>query len=362
MSRSGPDDTGSCPERGHSGAVFSGPVLRDLIEAAPDATVVTDPNGLIVLVNQRVEDLFGYHRDQLLGQPVEALVPAAARADHERHRLAFSAAPSPRPMGQGRELAARRSDGSSFDAEISLSPLLLADGPYVIASVRDVTVRRQHELALREAQQALAVSEDRERIARDLHDTVIQRLFATGLVLEGLSMAAPEPLRQRARLAVDEIDTTIREIRTAVFALGRRSGDAVTLRDEVLELCAQAARILGSTPVLRVTGPVDSVTPDRVRPHVVATVREALSNVARHAHASKVTIDLSVDKDRLRLVVADNGTGLSEGGTTGNGLRNLAERAELLGGTMVLRSRNGEGTELEWSVPVSEREAQQPIA
>jgi PAS domain S-box-containing protein len=189
------------------------------VEAMPDGVVVTDSSGTIRLLNRRAEDLFGWARSDLLGQPVEQLLPPAARAEHIRHRADYAGAPSTRPMGAGLELEGLRRDGTTFPVEISLSPMPTADSMLVVAAVRDVTERRAVEERALVAERELAQLEDRERIARELHDTVIQRLFATGMALQSMASQVPADQAPRLEQAVDDLDETIREVRTAIFGL-----------------------------------------------------------------------------------------------------------------------------------------------
>jgi two-component system, NarL family, sensor histidine kinase DevS len=193
--------------------------LTTFVEAMPDGVVVTDTSGTIRLLNRRVEELFGWSRADLVGRPVEQLLPPDARIEHIRHRADYAAAPSTRPMGAGLELEGIRRDGSAFPVEISLSPMPTADGTLVVAAVRDVTERRAVEERALVAERELAQLEDRERIARELHDTVIQRLFATGMALQSMASQLPPDQEQRVEQAVDDLDETIREVRTAIFGL-----------------------------------------------------------------------------------------------------------------------------------------------
>lgn len=203
--------------------------------------------------------------------------------------------------------------------------------------------------------QQMAVLEDRERIARDLHDTVIQRLFATGLSLQGAArLAGTDPDATAARLdaAVEDLDTTVKHIRSAIFALESSRPTADGLRSGVLGLLRESAGALGFEPRVMFDGPIDSRVPPNVRGDVLAVVREALSNVARHAKASRVDVELSVDGD-IRVRVLDDGVGLPAlDSRRGNGLRNLGSRAEQAGGRFEIRARDTGGTELEWSVPI----------
>lgn len=208
--------------------------------------------------------------------------------------------------------------------------------------------RAQHEL------QRLMVFEDRERIARDLHDTVIQRLFATGMSLQAAMDLVPEEISGRIRHAIDELDTTIREIRSTIFALetARRHGRG--LRTDVLDLAGEAGRGLGFEPHVRFDGAIDATVPEDVAEHLVSTLREALSNVARHARATRADVHVTVSDGILRLKVVDDGVGMPpEPARHGLGLRNMAERAQGLGGSLELTSPGRGGTVLDWQVPLS---------
>jgi signal transduction histidine kinase len=195
----------------------------------------------------------------------------------------------------------------------------------------------------------LAVLGDRDRIARDLHDLVIQRLFAVGLSLEGATRSASPDLADRLRAAVDDLDTTIKEIRTAVFALqapAPAAGEGV--RAAVLHAATASARMLGFEPSVVFEGPVDLLVDARPGEQLLAVLREALANVARHAGATRVSVVVAADVDRVALMVSDDGRGIQ--GEPRGGLLNLARRAEDLGGTFEV-GRGAVGTVLRWSAP-----------
>ncbi|MFF1741956.1 sensor histidine kinase [Streptomyces mirabilis] len=219
-------------------------------------------------------------------------------------------------------------------------------------------------LMMAEAQrdrERLAVYEDRDRIARDLHDLVIQRLFATGMMLESAQRdsAVPE-VRQGVEKAVDELDVTIQEIRTAVFALQQGPAEVPSgLRTRVLREISMAAVPLGFKPTHRFVGPVDTAVGELTGKNLVAALREALSNAFRHAGASRidVVVDASVvlpdGRQGVRLTVEDNGIGIPEGGRR-SGLRNLGRRAESLGGDSWYGpglGADGGGTTVVWQAP-----------
>ncbi len=220
----------------------------------------------------------------------------------------------------------------------------------------------QATLALRVAEartiaEQIALSDDRDRIARDLHDLVIQRLFASGMALESSTRLIESPVAtERIHRVVDELDTTIREIRTAIYSLQNYSQDderPVGLRSRTLELARAAADSLGVTPTVQFDGPVDSLVSSQVTTQVEAVVVEGLSNVARHAAASKVQLTVRVAEGELRVVIADNGVGIPATARR-SGLANLAARAEALGGTCTADSPDEGGTRLLWCVPLGE--------
>ena len=143
--------------------------FRRLLEAAPDAMVIVDQTGRMVLVNSQTERMFGYTREELLQQPVEILIPDKFRGRHAQHREAYHESPHPRPMGTGLELFARRKDGSTFPVEISLSPLEEEGGVLVTAAIRDVTERKRAEEALRQSQERFRSRGGRSQRLRDFH-------------------------------------------------------------------------------------------------------------------------------------------------------------------------------------------------
>jgi signal transduction histidine kinase len=191
--------------------------------------------------------------------------------------------------------------------------------------------------------------EDRDRIARDMHDHVIQRLFATGLSLQSVGRQLDDPqARERVETAVDEVDAVIKDIRHTIFAL-HRSPDSRSLAAEVTTLCENAVVTLGFTPSLTVMGSLAEV-PDQLAADLLAVVREALSNAARHAGASAVSVIVEAG-EALRVEVRDNGRGVQDG-TRRSGLDNLARRATTRGGQLVISAPADGGTDLVWSVPL----------
>ena len=203
--------------------------------------------------------------------------------------------------------------------------------------------------------QRLALFEDRDRIARDLHDLVIQRLFATGMSLQGATGLIGDPdVVGRVEKAVDALDETIRDIRSAICAVqSRGEAEPTRLRTRILSVVEEMTDSLGFAPALRLAGPLDSRVPAGVAGQMLAALREALANVAKHAQASRVDVAVEAGPD-LVLTVRDDGVGLGET-TRRSGLANLTERAAESGGALRVAAAAGGGTELEWRVPLPGR-------
>ena len=204
--------------------------------------------------------------------------------------------------------------------------------------------------------QEFALVEDRERIARDLHDTVIQRLFATGLSLQGtarLVHADPDATVTRIEAAVDDLDLTVKHIRSAIFKLeASRVSTGGGLRDRVLALAREAAGALGFEPRCYFDGPVDAAIGDEVGGELLATLREALSNVARHAQATRVEVEV-IAGDEVVVRVIDDGIGPpGPDALRGHGLNNMEARADRNGGSFELSAGPTGGTVLVWQVPL----------
>ena len=575
--------------------------LSEMLESAPDGMLMTDEGGTILAVNRRIESLFGYDRVELLGRPVEVLLPDHLRNVHQAHRTRYRVEPGVREMGVGLELRARRRDGSEFPVEVSLSPLHDDEGLAVVASVRDVSERVEaakqlariqaaidavhdgvymfepdtlqfvyvndgavaqvgysrsellemtplhikpeftaqsfgelltpllggdvEHLSLRtvhrhrsgrdipvdivlelrnhssdpadallvavvrdiseqvETERKLALSErvfrtsftnapvgmtltrldqagrrviveaneslavmldrpvesligtdiadishpdddventqaavrmaegyldtyvtekryvrsdgsyvwvllhatviersddvlylahlvditdrrrrqseqarldtmhDRERIARDLHDLVIQRLFAAGMKLQAVVPEMGSDLAvKRTNDTIDDLDATIRELRASIFSLQQQE-QGRSLRDEIEHELTACESMLGFRPEMTADGDVDTV-PGHVADHLVSTVREALSNIVRHAHASSAHIDLRIGNGRVALIVTDNGVGVTSDSTGGSGVGNMSGRAERLGGVFAIEPSDDDGTRVTWSVPI----------
>jgi signal transduction histidine kinase len=197
----------------------------------------------------------------------------------------------------------------------------------------------------------VAVLEDRERIARDLHDKVIQRLFATGMTLQTmLPVTGRDDVSDRINATVDELDVTIREIRSTIFALQAPVGRG--LRVSIFALIDGAREVLGFSPELHMDGPIDTLVSENAAEHLLAVLQEALSNIAQHAGASHVNVTVEVGT-HVVVRVTDNGKGLPTPRENGRGLHNIEERAATMGGDLSVSGLETGGTIVEWRVPVT---------
>lgn len=201
----------------------------------------------------------------------------------------------------------------------------------------------------------VALVEDRARIARDLHDTVIQQLYATGLSLTAaLRLTEKTEVRERLARSIDDLDRTMRSIRSTIFALEAADREeAGGLRSAVVGLVRRSENALGFSPRLTFDGLVDTLVSEGIGDHLVAALRESLSNVARHAHARRVEVEVVVGDESVLLRVSDDGVGIPDDPRDGgSGLRNLAERAAALGGAFTASRRETGGTVATWQVPL----------
>ncbi|MDN5894229.1 MAG: GAF domain-containing protein, partial [Nocardioides sp.] len=233
--------------------------------------------------------------------------------------------------------------------ETGLAPVDVEERELLVSFADQVAVALDRAQALADREE-LAVISDRDRIARDLHDVVIQRLFATGLQLQGAALLADSPdITERLTRAVTDLDQTIKDIRGTIFELEQhRLG---SLRGELRALVREYVPVLGYTPVVRTGGPVDTAVPDQVREQLLPVLREALSNLARHARASYAAGGVPVTPAALQRCAHAEG-GALPAARPERGLRNARRRAATLGGSLELERRKPQGTSFNWRVPL----------
>lgn len=349
--------------RGIAGAQFAAVLLQ---ESGSDMVVeAVSGAGTRGLVGTRIDVM-----DALSTQV--ALTEAAVMVDDARADGRLAAALRHLWSGLGRVvLAPLRTDDELGALVVGWeagreSPFPRMDKGLLTALGRQISSAFRIRQAQRERAR-LAVLEDRNRIAEDLHDVVIQQLYAVGLMLDGTARKlAPDDgggrsgeeladvVRERLGRAVGDIDDTIATLRRSIFAL-RDPGDSSDFRTELTRAVDRATPALGFAPRLTTTGPVGTGIPPEIRDQLLPVLEEALSNVARHAHASRAVVDVAVGMtgdDDVVLTVHDNGRGLPDGLVRESGLANLRHRAEVLHGSFEIVSLPGGGTRMRWSVPL----------
>lgn len=324
--------------------------VREILDATRDAMAIFDAETLqFSYVNKGATEQVGYSRAELLGMTMLHIAPEFDAAQ-------LRALLEPLVCGEQTSVTVntvhRHRNGDDIPVEIVLQAVPAPEGPprSFVKIARDVSERLVTEATLRRAEQNVRLFEDRERIARDLHDVVIQRLFASGLTLEAIiSHTVDATAAARLSPVVDDLDEAIKELRSTIFRLRSRSR-TLTPRAEILRVIDEQQSALGFEPQVRFDGPVDS-TPDIILVELLPTLREALANVARHAHATAATITVSAGP-QVVLRVDDDGVGIAADHRHGDGIRNATKRAQALKGSLHVGPRVDGGTVFEWAAPL----------
>ena len=341
--------------------------IRALLETAAQSILAVDLDGAVVLANRMAVEMFGHAHSELLGMPLEKLIPERLRARHLSHRAEFAASPRTRPMGVGIDLQGLRKDGTEFPIEVSLSTVQTGRGTLAVAFVTDITKRKQAETSLRNSENELralarslltAQEDERRRVARDLHDDVTQRLallsIEIGKLAAGTSSSVDE-ITARLRSFQSQARHASNEVRRLSHGLHPSVIEDFGLSTALEEFCEEFAKTQGITLKFNDLAAVEGLSAESAS-CLYRIAQECLRNVAKHARATEVRVGLTNDGVHVQLVVKDDGAGFSagvEGAGSGLGLISMKERIRMVNGTLSISSQLEQGTEIVASVPLS---------
>lgn len=340
--------------------------IRALLESTTQSVLAVDVNEKIVLANGNIEVMFGYKREELLGQRLDILVPEHLRGRHAIHHRTYFANMQNRQMGSGLELEARRKDGTTFPVEIGLSAMETPAGKFAVAFVSDITQRRRLEQGARMREQeiqALAASlltiqeEERRRVSRELHDQICQQLASLAIDIGGLAAAPPKEDRQNHLKELQaRVIKTSEMTRHIAYQLHPSILDDLGLVASLRSLCREFSERAADIELKFTSDPAHALVSREVASCLYRIAQQSLENVAQHANARHVTVSLTFRKGYASLNIADDGVGfdLKEvKGSGGLGLIGMQERARLVHGKLTIATSPGHGTRIAVEAPLS---------
>jgi len=343
-------------------------------DSAPNGVVLVDHNGIVLLTNAPLERMFGYTQTDLLGQPVETLIPNQLRAAHVEHRQAFVRGPVARVMGTERNLLGRRKDGSEFPIEVGLYPITIQTAQYIMATVIDITERSRAAKALSNAlternrlrRHLMRSAEDeRLRLSHELHDQTGQTLTAATLAAKEVENFVDADGRQRLTKLNALLDQMGRTLHKVAWELRPASIDELGLAAMLDNYVTDWSDQTGVAAEFYGKGEDIDNLPDEVRTTIYRVIQEALTNIAKHAsEANQVSVVISRAGTVLQLTIDDNGDGFDLAEKLGIpskygslGIPSMRERLSMIGGTLEIESSEGIGTTVFARIPIEPEEA-----
>jgi PAS domain S-box-containing protein len=328
-----------------------------IFESSPDGIVVVDERGQICAVNPRALSILGYSREELIGEPIEIMVPPDVRGRHVALRDRFMERPASRPMGADLDLRAVRKDGREFPVEVALRPVTSEQGRFVIAVMRDTS--RERRMQTLGTGTLRATEEERQRIARELHDDTAQSLAAMMIRLRILARTRDEEDRARIHAELQEgLEALVEGVRRIARGLRPPALEDIGVEAAIRAYVRQLFEHEQIEPELHLQPAGDRLDMEG-QLVVYRVVQEALANVLRHARASRVEVRLELEGEgrhaHVVTTISDDGCGFDAEGRflagAGLGLIGMDERARIAGGRLTLASAPGEGCLVRLRIP-----------
>ena len=342
--------------------------------SAPNGVVLVDENGLMLLTNAKLEQMFGYAQKELIGKSVETLVPETLRSVHAEHRGIFARRPVSRPTWTERNLLGQRKDGSNFPIEVGLHPLTIRDTKYTMATVIDITDRMAAASALAAAlterdrlrlHLMRSAEEERLRLSHELHDRTGQTLIAATLAAKGIEKSLDADGRERLAKLNSLLDQMGKTLHHVAWELRPASIDELGLAATLENYVSDWSEQTGIDAEFYCKAENIDALPDEVRTTIYRVIQEALTNVAKHARESKrVSVVISRVGAMLQLMIDDNGNGFDLAEKLGTpsrygklGIPSMRERLSLIGGSLEIESSQETGTTVFARIPLEQEQA-----
>jgi PAS domain S-box-containing protein len=335
--------------------------LAGILDIAEDAIIVIEEDRSIALFNQGAAKLFGYDPDEVLGQPIDLLLPERFRGNHSYHIMAFARAPeAARRMAQRREVFGLRKDGREFPAEASISKLIISHKTTFTVILRDITdrLRTERQLQSLTTQLITAQEEERRRIARELHDDINQRLALLAIEMGSLENSLPasaDQIRQIFQLLAQRVAAISDDVRRMAYQFHPSILDDLGLPAALKYLADEFSARTGTKTVV-VQEELADPLPREIASCLYRIAQESLANVTKHAHAPRVELELTCDTHEVTLSIHDSGVGFDldriRTHHLGLGLVNMRERVRSVHGRLEIRSQPGQGTHISVQIPL----------